>query len=111
MLLQRVDVAHTLAGFVFDLCRHENRNVAGRVALLLWHIWDARNDVIWNDTRQSSMTTGRSALVAWQDWNNVQQQRLSRRVQAANNGEQQRNTVWEKPENQWMKCNVDAAVH
>lgn len=64
VLLQRVEAAHTLAGFVFDVCQHEDGNVVGRVALLLWHIWVARNDVIWNDTRQSSMIIGRSALVA-----------------------------------------------
>jgi hypothetical protein len=111
VLLQRTEAAHTLAGFVFDVCQHKVRNVAGRVALLPWHIWAARNDVIWNDTRQSSMTIGRSALAAWQDWNTAQQQRLSRRVQAANSSDQQCNTAWEKPDNQWLKCNVDAAVH
>jgi len=41
--------ASSLADFVFDVCHSESRDIAGRVALLLWQIWAARNDVIWND--------------------------------------------------------------
>jgi hypothetical protein len=42
----RVRTMSSLADFVFDICRSESRDIAGRVALLLWQIWAARNDVI-----------------------------------------------------------------
>jgi len=53
-----------LADFVFDICCSESRDIAGRVALLLWQIWAARNDVIWNDAHDTSTSIGRIALDA-----------------------------------------------
>lgn len=55
----------SLADFVFDICRLESRDIAGWVALLLWQIWAARNDVILNDARHTSTSIGKAALDAW----------------------------------------------
>jgi len=66
VLQPRVGTVSRLADFVFDICCSESGDIAGRVALLLWQIWVARNDVIWNDAHQTSRSIGRTALDAWQ---------------------------------------------
>jgi hypothetical protein len=70
----RVGTMSSLADFIFDICRSESRDIAGRVALLLWQIWAARNDVIWNDAHHTSTSIGRTALDAWQQWQDVHKQ-------------------------------------
>ncbi|KEH21013.1 hypothetical protein MTR_8g096720 [Medicago truncatula] len=88
-----------------------SRDVAGRVALLLWQIWVARNDVIWNDAHHTSTSIGRTTLDAWQQWQEVHKQPSPPVVQHGHNRVQGNNSVWEKPSETWLKCNVDAAFH
>jgi hypothetical protein len=54
VLQTRVATESSLADFVFDIYCSENRDIVGRVALLLWQIWAARNDVIWNNAHHIS---------------------------------------------------------
>ncbi|AES65532.1 hypothetical protein MTR_2g041990 [Medicago truncatula] len=63
------------------------------VALLLWQIWAARNDVIWNDVHHTSTKVHKhhSPPVVQHGQNRVQ--------------------VWKKPNETWLKCNVDATFH
>lgn len=49
VLQPRVRTLNSLTNFVFDICCSEIRDIVCRVTLLLWQIWDARNDVIWNN--------------------------------------------------------------
>jgi hypothetical protein len=41
------------------------------VASLLWQIWVAGNDVIWNAAHHTSTSIGMTALDAWQQWQEV----------------------------------------
>ena len=111
MLQSRVGTASSLADFVFDICCFENRDTAGQVALLLWQIWVARNDVIWNDAHHTSTSIGRTALDAWQQWQEVHKQPSSSVVQHGQNRVQANNSVWEKQRETWLKCNVDATFY
>lgn len=111
MLQTRVGTKRRLADFVFDICCSESRDIAGRVALLLWQIWVARNDVIWNDAHHTSTSIGRTALDAWQQWQEIHKQPSPPFVQHGQNRVQGNNSVWEKPCETWLKCNVDAAFH
>jgi hypothetical protein len=72
VLQPRIGTVSSLEDFVFDICRSESRDIAGRVASLLWQIWVARNDVIWNAAHHTSTSIGRTALDAWQQWQEVQ---------------------------------------
>ena len=77
------------------------------VALLLWQIWAARNDVIWNDAHHTSTSIGRTALETWQQWQEVLKQPSPSAVQHRQNRVQGNNLVWEKPSEMWLKCIVD----
>ena len=111
VLQPRVGTVSSLADFVFDICRSESRDIAGRVASLLWQIWAARNDVIWNDAHHTSTSIGRTTLDAWQQWQEVHKHPSQSVVQHRQNRVQGNSSVWEKPRETWLKCNVDAAFH
>ena len=100
-----------LTNFVFDVCCSESRDISGRVALLLWQIWVARNDIIWNDAHHTSTSIGRAALDAWLQWQEVHKHPSPMVVQHGHNWVQDNISVWEKPSEMWLKCNVDAAFH
>jgi hypothetical protein len=111
MRQSRVGTVSSLTNFVFDICRLESRDIAGRVVLLLWQIWAARNDVIWNDIHYTSTSIGRTTLDAWKQWQDVHKQPSPLVVQHRQNRVLGNNSVWEKPSETWLKCNVDAAFH
>jgi hypothetical protein len=111
MLQPRVGTVSSLADFVFDICHSESRDIAGRVASLLWQIWASRNDVIWNAAYHTSTSIGRTALDAWQQWQEVHKHLPQPVVQHRQNRVQCNISVWEKARETWLKCNVDAVFH
>jgi uncharacterized membrane protein len=81
----RIETVSNLADFVFDICRSESQDIAGRVALLLWKTWAARNDVIWNDAHYTSTSIGTTTLDVWQQWQEVHTQTSQPVVQHGQN--------------------------
>ncbi|GAU38783.1 hypothetical protein TSUD_163580 [Trifolium subterraneum] len=65
---------------IFTICSNESSDTVGRVAMLLWCIWQNRNDKLWNDNSNNVSGTTDADLVRW-----------------------------EKPALDWVKCNVDVA--
>ncbi|XP_024636624.1 uncharacterized protein [Medicago truncatula] len=57
------------------------------------------------------MSIGRTTLDVWQQWQDVHKQPSSSVVQYRQNRVQGNNSVWEKPSEMWLKCNVDVALH
>ncbi|GAU19620.1 hypothetical protein TSUD_383140, partial [Trifolium subterraneum] len=90
---------------IFAVCGNESSDTVGRVAMLLWCIWDNRNDKLWNDNVQLPRQIGRHAFDAWNDWYSVH------KLQSNNvSGTTEADLVrWEKPALDWVKCNVDVA--
>ena len=84
----------SLADFVFYICRSESRDIAGWMALLLWKIWVARNDAIWNDAHHTSTSIGRTALDAYQQWLEVHKHPSLPNVQHGHNRVQDNNSIW-----------------
>ena len=73
---------------------------------LLWRIWKARNNVVFNNFRESPTNTTLRAQAKTRDWLNAtqNQSRVNSRVRptVANN------TKWKTPPVTHMKCNFDA---
>ncbi|GAU47759.1 hypothetical protein TSUD_387180 [Trifolium subterraneum] len=90
---------------IFAVCSNESSDTVGRVAMLLWCIWQNRNDKLWNDNVQMPHQIGRHAFDAWNDWYSVH------KLQSNNvSGTIEADLVrWEKPALDWVKCNVDVA--
>jgi hypothetical protein len=105
VIVQRVQNFNNAADLLFDICSNNDNNIAGQVATLMWHIWQSRNDVIWNNTQVSPIQIGLQSFNTWQAW------------YAANcsqsNNQQAAQTItiprWSKPSEGWLKINMDAA--
>jgi hypothetical protein len=93
------------ADLLFDICSHNDSNIAGQVATLMWHIWQSRNDVVWNNTQFSPTQIGLQSFNTWQAWYAANYSQ-SHNHQAAQNIN---NTRWRRPNEGWLKINVDAA--
>ncbi|GAU14651.1 hypothetical protein TSUD_97150 [Trifolium subterraneum] len=52
---------------IFAICSNEISDTVGRVAMLLWCIWQNRNDKLWNDNVQMPRQIGRHDFDAWND--------------------------------------------
>jgi len=59
----------------------------------------------------TSTNIGRTTLDAWHQWQEVHKQPSPPVVQHKRNRVQGNNSVWEKPREAWLKCNVDAVFH
>jgi hypothetical protein len=49
----------------------ESKDTTGRMKMLLWKLWSARNYVLWNDVHQHAANVGRTTLDSLQQWNEV----------------------------------------
>ncbi|GAU26476.1 hypothetical protein TSUD_294450 [Trifolium subterraneum] len=56
---------------IFAVCNNESSDIVGRVAMLLWCIWQNCNDKLWNDNVQTPRQIGRYAFHSWNDWYSV----------------------------------------
>ncbi|KAK2447468.1 hypothetical protein QL285_006821 [Trifolium repens] len=89
---------------IFDVCTSEDQQVAGAVAVLLWSIWNNRNNCVWNEIKETGRSIGFKAWQAWNEWYSVHHMQQ----QASSSHQQQQALEWQKPDTDWYKCNVDA---
>ncbi|GAU46064.1 hypothetical protein TSUD_401430 [Trifolium subterraneum] len=90
---------------IFAVCNNESSDIVGRVPMLLWCIWQNRNDKLWNDNVQTPRQIGRYAFDAWSDWYPVHKLHSNNESRTTEAGL----VRWEKPALGWVKCNVDVA--
>jgi hypothetical protein len=103
LLNRTVSITETILNF----CANVDSDTAGIFAVLVWVLWQNRNDKVWTDTMTQSRNLGIKARHLWTEWNAVQQiQHVARQ-----NEQHQAATTWQKPPQDWYKCNVDAGFH
>ncbi|GAU27275.1 hypothetical protein TSUD_125560 [Trifolium subterraneum] len=103
----RLQQLRTTQEVIFNICKGEDRMIAGQFAVLLWTLWNNRNDKVWNESRTPGRSLGIKASQFWHEWFAIQkvQQQSPRAAQ------QQQFIKWEKPPMGWHKCNVDAGFY
>jgi ribonuclease HI len=104
---QRLNAFDCVQDIIFDICSKESKEVAGRVATLLWLLWHNRNQWIWNQEKKDGAQLGAQAFHMWDDWYKVQQ--VDNNIPDIEQVQQLHN--WIPPRHGWFKCNVDAAFH
>jgi limonene-1,2-epoxide hydrolase len=72
--------------------------------MLVWCIWQNRNDMVWNNHTLDAYQLGHRAFIMWRDWFDAQQSKQP----SSNNNTLQHNSRWQKPTQGWIKCNIDA---
>ncbi|GAU27412.1 hypothetical protein TSUD_356480 [Trifolium subterraneum] len=93
-----------------QLRRHyvkESKDVAGRVATVVWMQWYNRNQWIWNQKKRDGTQVSVQAFHMWDDW--YKAQKLNHNI--PDNDQQQQLHRWSPPRHGWFKCNVDAGFH
>jgi hypothetical protein len=58
--------------FIFNVCRYRDPKEAGQVAMLVWTIWNNRNNWVWNNDKEHGQQLGYKALSLWHEWYAVQ---------------------------------------
>ncbi|XP_058741428.1 uncharacterized protein LOC131613804 [Vicia villosa] len=67
-------------------------------------IWKNRNNIVWNNERESMSRLGLQAYVNWQDWFTAQ-------IAQERSNSNHLPVVWSPPADNWVKCNVDAGFN
>ncbi|MCH81027.1 cytochrome P450, partial [Trifolium medium] len=99
--------ASSVSAVIHAMCSAGDREIAGRFAVLIWILWNNRNNKVWNDATESGQGLGYKAKQLWHDWFSVQTLQNGRHQ----NPEQLQPIQWQKPSHGWFKCNVDAGFH
>ncbi|PNY00942.1 cytochrome p450 [Trifolium pratense] len=96
-----------VSDIIHQVCSREDKAAAGLFAMLIWVLWNNRNNIVWNETSESGRTLGLKARHMWEDWFAVQQVHHG----GAQHDQQQQHLRRQKPNYGWYKCNVDAGFH
>ncbi|KAK2437743.1 hypothetical protein QL285_022600 [Trifolium repens] len=91
--------------------RQEDHIVTSRADVLVWFIWQLRNNKVWNSSTVNAAQTGLQAAAYWQQWASI-----NGVLNDQNQSNQQRITVpteihWQQPPMGVLKCNVDASFY
>ncbi|PNY07840.1 ribonuclease H [Trifolium pratense] len=92
---------------ILAMCHGEDKNTAGQFAMLLWILWNNRNDKVWNNSKEPGRSLGIKATQLWHEWFSVQNMQQQNPIPI----EQQQSSIWQKPPMGWYKCNVDAGFY
>ncbi|GAU45485.1 hypothetical protein TSUD_191040 [Trifolium subterraneum] len=64
---------NNVAELLFDICSKEECDIDGRVAALIWCVWQNRNAKVWSNIQLSSEQVGNQAFQLWKNWFDAQQ--------------------------------------
>ncbi|PNX73684.1 ribonuclease H [Trifolium pratense] len=98
--------ASSVKELIFAICSGSDKELAGLFAMLVWVLWNNRNNVVWNELQDNGRNLGFKARHMWEEWISVQQLQ-----HGASQNAQQQPIRWQKPDQNWYKCNVDAGFH
>ncbi|KAK2413785.1 putative mitochondrial protein [Trifolium repens] len=109
VIQSRMHVFTNARELIFDICKKETESNASKAAVLVWIIWQIRNNKVWNDGNISAAQAGMQAAAYWQQWASVNEV-----FQEHNQPRQQRSSSsyavqWQQPPVGVLKCNVDAS--
>jgi ribonuclease HI len=107
IISSRLEQFHEVKEVIFDICSKETKEVAGRVALVIWLIWNNRNQWLWNHEKRNATQIGVQAIHMWNEW--FELQKCS--IRTPENEQVQQQMRWTPPRQGWIKCNVDASIH
>jgi hypothetical protein len=64
----RLQTFNNIRDFIFYMCRSGSDFNASKAAVLMWFIWQNRNNKVWNDSILSAQQIGVQALTYWNQW-------------------------------------------
>ncbi|CAJ2662609.1 unnamed protein product [Trifolium pratense] len=106
-ILNRMQQMSSAKDIILAICEGEDADTAGRFAMLLWVLWNNRNNKVWNDSQETWRNLGHQSRHLWLDWFSMQRFQQG----STPNMQQQHVPTWQKPPTGWFKCNSDAGFH
>ncbi|CAJ2633313.1 uncharacterized protein LOC123892252 [Trifolium pratense] len=107
IILSRIQQFCSVQAVIHDICSVEDNDTAGTFAMLVWVLWNNRNNSVWNSSKEPGRSLGFKTRQLWNDWHAMQQvQQNARQIT-----QMQQHITWQKPPHNWYKCNVDAGFH
>ncbi|GAU50545.1 hypothetical protein TSUD_409890 [Trifolium subterraneum] len=97
----------TVKEALLKLCRGTDVQNAGKLAMVVWALWNNRNNWVWNHTKESGQQLGVKTTCLWSEWRVVQDSNNISRTRL----QVQQHIAWQKPLHGHYKCNVDAGFH
>jgi hypothetical protein len=55
IITPRLHPFYNIKDLILDVCCKENKDVAGRITMLLWNTWHSRNNNVWNEVKNSKL--------------------------------------------------------
>jgi ribonuclease HI len=107
VLQHRLQQANSTRDIIHSICSVEDNSTAGLFAMMIWVLWNNRNNKVWSDISEPGRSLGLKSKYLWDDWHMVQEQQHV----LHHSEQQQQRLTWEKPMSGWYKCNIDAAFH
>jgi hypothetical protein len=107
IISSRLEQFHEVKEVIFYICSKETKEVAERVALVIWLLWNNRNQWLWNHEKRNATQIGVQAIHMWNEW--FELQKCS--IRTPENEQVQQQMRWTPPRQGWIKCNVDASIH
>jgi hypothetical protein len=67
----RIQRATNVQSLIFEICRDEEETIVGTVAVVMWFIWNNRNNWVWNEVKEPTRGIAMSALHLIREWRAV----------------------------------------
>jgi hypothetical protein len=58
-------IQQTVEEIIFDICSSEEWSLSVRVAVMIWILWQNRNNWVWNNTKLSAIQLGTQSYHIW----------------------------------------------
>jgi hypothetical protein len=100
---------NNIKDLIFDICCRESTEVAGKIALLLWVIWQNRNNFVRNEAKIKARQVRLQATGMLEDWLVVNGHVVTTNIARTHQEAIHTSECWQPPRHGYMKCNVDAS--
>jgi hypothetical protein len=58
LITNRIRHMDTIVELLWHICKNEDRDVAGRFAVLVWTLWENRNNKVWHGEYEGGSKVG-----------------------------------------------------
>ncbi|XP_075483817.1 uncharacterized protein LOC142523975 [Primulina tabacum] len=107
LVLSLSNEAEGFVQWLFQILSKAPETAMDKIAMVLWGIWRARNEKLWNRISNTAHQVVDSAMQLLSDWKGV------RGIEGSNEANRQQSNqsyTWKKPQAPTFKCNVDATL-
>jgi ribonuclease HI len=109
----RMHIFHNPRDLIFDICKQVSDFEASKAAVIIWFIWQHRNNKVWSDSisNATAYQIGMQASSYWHQWAefNGLLQDLQQPARQSTAGISM--LQWQQPPIGTLKCNVDASFY